>query len=87
MLLTSLSKGKGRIPVDMHAGVWIDHRKAVIVIVTKEGEEIYKIDSNMEKHIRFKSGSGSTGRRSTWSSSDAASRWNSNTAPAIRRLT
>jgi len=43
----------------MHAGVWIDHRKAVIVIVTKEGEEIYKIDSNMEKHIRFKSGSAS----------------------------
>jgi hypothetical protein len=40
-------------------GLWIDHRKAVIVIVTEEGEELKKITSNMEKHVRFTSGTGS----------------------------
>jgi hypothetical protein len=35
------------------AGLWIDHRKAVIVIVTDEGEETKEITSNMEKHVRF----------------------------------
>jgi len=37
------------------AGLWIDHRKAVLVIVTDEGEEIKRIASNMPKHIRFAS--------------------------------
>jgi hypothetical protein len=41
------------------AGLWIDHRKAVVVIITDEGEEIKKIKSDMEKHVRFKSGSAS----------------------------
>jgi hypothetical protein len=40
-------------------GLWIDHRKAVIVIVTEEGEELKKITSNMEKHVRFTNGYGS----------------------------
>ena len=40
-------------------GLWIDHRKAVIVIITEEGEELKKITSNMEKHVRFTSGTGS----------------------------
>jgi hypothetical protein len=40
-------------------GLWIDHRKAVIVIVTDEGEELKKITSNMEKHVRFTSGTSS----------------------------
>jgi hypothetical protein len=40
-------------------GLWIDHRKAVIVIVTDEGEELKKITSNMEKHVRFTGGSAS----------------------------
>lgn len=34
-------------------GLWIDHRKAVIVTITDEGEEIKKIKSGMEKHVRF----------------------------------
>ena len=38
------------------AGLWIDHRKAVIVMISDEGEEIKKITSNMEKHVRFTSG-------------------------------
>jgi len=47
------------------AGLWIDHRKAVVVIVTNEGEERNEITSNMEKHVRFSGGShySSTGRR------------------------
>jgi len=40
-------------------GLWIDHRKAVIVIITEDGEEIKKITSNMEKHVRFTNGNGS----------------------------
>ena len=41
------------------AGLWIDHRKAVIVIVTQEGEEIKEITSDMEKHVRFTGGTAS----------------------------
>ena len=41
------------------AGLWVDHRKAVIVLITEEGEEIKTITSNMEKHVRFTSGTGS----------------------------
>jgi hypothetical protein len=37
-------------------GLWIDHRKAVIVIGTEGGEELKKITSNMEKHVRFTGG-------------------------------
>lgn len=40
-------------------GLWIDHRKAVIVIVTEEGEELKKITSNIEKHVRFTGGNAS----------------------------
>ncbi|MBK8418866.1 hypothetical protein [Candidatus Villigracilis saccharophilus] len=35
------------------AGLWIDHRKAVIVLITDDGEEVKKIVSGMEKHVRF----------------------------------
>ena len=41
------------------AGLWIDHRKAVIVSFTEKGEEIKEITSNMEKHVRFKGGTAS----------------------------
>jgi hypothetical protein len=34
-------------------GLWIDHRKAVVVIVSDEGEEVKEITSHMEKHVRF----------------------------------
>lgn len=39
------------------AGLWIDHRKAVIVSVSDEGEETKQIESGMEKHVRFSGGS------------------------------
>jgi len=34
-------------------GVWIDHRKSVIVSLTDEGEETRLIESDMEKHVRY----------------------------------
>ena len=33
-------------------GLWIDHRKAVVVIVTDTGEEIIQIQSYAEKQLR-----------------------------------
>jgi hypothetical protein len=45
--------------VKKQAGLWIDHRKAVIVIVTEAGEEIKEIASNMGKHVRFTGGTAS----------------------------
>lgn len=35
------------------AGLWIDHRKAVLVTIADKEEEIKTIKSNMEKHVRF----------------------------------
>ena len=34
-------------------GLWIDHRKAVVVIIRGDGEEVKEITSHMEKHVRF----------------------------------
>jgi len=34
-------------------GLWIDHREAIIVILTDGGEEIKHMISNSEKHIRY----------------------------------
>jgi stalled ribosome rescue protein Dom34 len=43
------------------AGLWIDHRKAVIVTVTEDGLETKQIQSNLDKHVRFSSGSSEDG--------------------------
>jgi len=40
------------------AGLWIDHRKAVIVVVSEQGEDVKEIASDMEKHVRFSGGPG-----------------------------
>lgn len=37
-------------------GLWIDHRKAVIASVIDKGAEIKRIESDMEKHVRFSGG-------------------------------
>jgi hypothetical protein len=42
-------------------GLWIDHRKAVIVIVSDEGEETKQITSDIEKRVRFSSGASEDG--------------------------
>jgi stalled ribosome rescue protein Dom34 len=43
------------------AGLWIDHRKAVIVTITGDELETKQIQSNMEKRVRFSSGSSEDG--------------------------
>ncbi|MGB8644811.1 MAG: hypothetical protein WCF84_06210 [Anaerolineae bacterium] len=50
--------------MDRKVGLWIDHRKAVIVILTAEGQETREIDSSMEKHVRFAGGSHADGSQS-----------------------
>ena len=39
--------------MDKQAGLWIDHSKAVIVMITVTGEEIKEISSDMERHESF----------------------------------
>lgn len=38
-------------------GLWIDHRKAIIVTVTAEGDATKQIKSNLEKNVRYSGGS------------------------------
>jgi hypothetical protein len=35
-------------------GLWIDHRKAVIVSIHDDKEEVKEIISQMEKHVRYR---------------------------------
>jgi len=37
----------------MRVGLWIDHRKAVIVTLSDEGEATTVVESNVEKHVRY----------------------------------
>ncbi len=46
--------------MNMNAGLWIDHRKAVIVLITPRGEETMEIKSNIEKHPGRSEGGRST---------------------------
>jgi stalled ribosome rescue protein Dom34 len=39
-----------------YVGLWIDHREATLVMLTGEGEEVSRIVSGMEKHVRFSGG-------------------------------
>jgi hypothetical protein len=39
-----------------NVGVWIDHRKAVIVRLTDSEEETREVPSDMEKHVRYSGG-------------------------------
>ena len=44
--------------MSIHAGRWIDHRKALVVIVTNRGEEMHEIPSHIERSTRGKDGTG-----------------------------
>ncbi|MCB0104017.1 MAG: hypothetical protein H6635_08155 [Anaerolineales bacterium] len=46
-------------------GLWIDHREAVIVVLTDQGEHITRIKSDAEKQIRFEGGSRKDGLQTT----------------------
>jgi hypothetical protein len=39
-----------------NVGLWIDHRKAVIVRLTDQVEKITRMISHMEKHVRYSGG-------------------------------
>jgi hypothetical protein len=41
-------------------GLWVDHREAIIVILTKNGEEIHHITSNVGKKLRYSGSSHKT---------------------------
>ena len=40
----------------MRVGLWIDHRKAVIVTLSDEGETTNLVESNVERHVRYSGG-------------------------------
>ncbi len=42
-------------------GLWIDHRKTVLVTISDEGEETKEITSFMEKRVRFAGGNSEDG--------------------------
>ena len=44
--------------MSIYAGLWIDHRKAVMVIVTNRGEEMHEISSHIDRSTRGKDGKG-----------------------------
>jgi hypothetical protein len=39
-----------------HIGLWIDHKKALIVTFDDNGEDITQVNSNHEKHGKFRGG-------------------------------
>ncbi|MDB6025651.1 MAG: hypothetical protein JWM68_1874 [Verrucomicrobiales bacterium] len=43
-----------------NAGLWIDHREAIIVVLSQAGEETKRVQSSVEKQLR-RSGEPSTG--------------------------
>jgi len=45
----------------VEAGLWVDHREALIVVLSKTGEETKRIQSNVQKQLR-RTGEPSTGR-------------------------
>ena len=40
----------------VQAGLWIDHRKAVIVVISDQGDTTSVIESNVAKHVRYSGG-------------------------------
>lgn len=43
--------------MSMQIGLWIDHRKAVVVKLSEDRERVEVLESNMEKHVRPAGGS------------------------------
>jgi hypothetical protein len=40
----------------VQVGLWIDHRKTVIVTVSDEGHATKLVESNVERHVRYSGG-------------------------------
>jgi len=63
MLLTAMGRSeRGGTSVTRAVGLWIDHRKAVIVVVTGQGETTSLILSRVEKQLGRYAGVRSTAR-------------------------
>ena len=45
--------------MEKQAGLWIDHRKTVIVLISEAGELIKEITSGLEKRVNFTGGTAS----------------------------
>jgi hypothetical protein len=50
--------------IKSNAGVWIDHREAIIVVLTETGEEANHIQSKVEKQLRHSVAGGMASIRS-----------------------
>jgi hypothetical protein len=50
------SEKPGENSMKKNVGVWIDHRKAVIIRMAGDVDEIHAIESDMEKHVRYAGG-------------------------------
>jgi predicted class III extradiol MEMO1 family dioxygenase len=46
---------KGELLMNRKVGLWLDHKKAVIVSITNDGEERRIITSDMEHYVRYSS--------------------------------
>jgi hypothetical protein len=46
-------------------GLWIDHRKAVIVTLTDHGQDTLTIESGVERHVRYSAGARMAGTHSS----------------------
>ena len=46
-------------------GLWLDHREAIIVVLSYQGEQITRIKSGAEKQIRLEGGSRQDGLQTT----------------------
>ena len=42
--------------MNSRAGLWIDHKETFVVFVGDDGESTSRIESGMEKHVRFSGG-------------------------------
>ena len=42
--------------MNRQAGLWIDHKQTFVVFVGDDGESTRRIESGMEKHVRFSGG-------------------------------
>ena len=38
-------------------GLWIDHKKAIIVVQSEQGEDIQQIESGISRHVRYRGAS------------------------------
>jgi stalled ribosome rescue protein Dom34 len=44
--------------MEKDVALWIDHRQAVLAVVTGETDDLRRIESGLEKHVRFSGGEG-----------------------------